>query len=217
MKKFGIITSLLIVVAILGSSGGIAMAAEGEDTAPVEEAGAQEERQYQGIVGTVTEDSDIANGTILLETKNRGEVEVLLDDDTVYKVPGQDEASRDDIETGDRLAVLAAVGEDDSYTALRVMIVPGITARAGLQTGERAMARLGKKLESTLRNKGVLEQVMARAPESAKAGIQAAIGNCEQRIERVRQSIRDAQQGAGNTQAQQQSGQSANTSGRKGR
>ena len=229
-------------------------------------------------------------------------MEVLLDDGTIYKVPGQDEAVKDDIDVGDRLAILATVGEDGSYTATRVMIVPSVATRqhingvvvavqnrimtimnaagetmtvelpegakggvvgdfisasvrkssgnenpvasgtqtaaevqtrlqtqlnavAGqqvatqteLQTREQTMTRLGEQLEGlALRNKGVLEQVMAKAPESAKAGLQAAIGNCEQRMEHARQAIQNAQQKAGKTRAPQ-SGQSTNDSGQKGR
>jgi len=302
MKKFGIITSILIGVAMLGSSGGSVMAASSVDTTPVQEVVAQAEQPYQGIVGTVTEDSDIANGIVILDTKNLDEVEVILDDGTVYKVPGQDEATKDDIEVGDRLAVLAAVGEDGSYTATRAMVVPNVATRqhingvvvsvqnrimtvmnaagetttvelpegvqggvvgdfvsaavrkssgganpvasgtqtaaevqtrvqtrlnavsgqqvatqAEVQTREQTMTRLGEKLEGlALRNKGVLEQVMAKAPESAKAGLQAAISNCEQRMEHARQAIQNAQQKAGKTRAPQ-SGQSTNDSGQKGR
>ncbi|HCP60347.1 MAG TPA: hypothetical protein DIT43_02070 [Dehalococcoidia bacterium] len=272
MKKLGIIVSVLAGVAMLGSSGGSVMAASSVDTPPVQEVVAQAEQPYQGIVGTVTEDSDITNGIVILETKNLGEVEVLLDDGTIYKIPGQDEATKDDIEVGDRLAILATVGEDGSYTATRAMIVPSVATRqhingvvvavqnrimtvmnaagetmavelpegvqggvvgdfistavrkssgnenpvatgtqtaaevqtrlqtqlngvagqqvatqAEVQTREQTMTRLGEKLEGlALRNKGVLEQVMAKAPESAKAGIQAAIGNCEQRMEQAR-------------------------------
>ena len=300
MKKLGIITSVLIGVAMLGSSGGSVMAASSVDTTSVQEVAAQAEQPYQGIVGTVTEDSDIANGIVILETRNLGNVEVLLDDGTVYKVPGQDEVIKDDIDIGDRLAILATVGEDGSYTATRVMIVPNVAARqhingvvvavqnrimtimnaagetmtvelpegakggvvgdfisasvrkssgnenpvasgtqtvtevqtrlqtqlnavagqqvatqAELQTREQTMIRLGEQLEGlALRNKGVLEQVMAKAPESAKAGIQAAIGNCEQRTEQARQAIQNAQRTAGGTQ---QSTQSQNNSGQKGR
>ena len=300
MKKFGIITSVLIGVAMLGSSGGSVMAASSIDPTPVQEVVAQAEQPYQGIVGTVTEDSDIANGIVILKTKNLGEVEVLLDDGTIYKIPGQDEATKDDIEVGDRLAILATVGEDRSYTATRAMIVPSVATRqhingvvvavqnrvmtvmnaagetmavelpegvqggvvgdfistavrkssgnenpvatgtqtaaevqtrlqtqlngvagqqvatqAELQTREQTMTRLGEQLEGlALRNKGVLEQVMAKAPESAKAGIQAAIGNCEQRMEQARQAIQNAQRTAGGTQ---QSTQSQNNSGQKGR
>ncbi|MFC1954805.1 hypothetical protein ACFLVZ_03180 [Chloroflexota bacterium] len=298
MKKLGIILSVLAGVAMLGSSGGSVMASSSVDTTPVQVAVAQAEQPYQGIVGAVTTDSDIASGIVILETKNLGEVEVLLADGTIYKVPGQDEVTKDDIEIGDRLAILATVGEDGSYTATRVMIVPSVVMRqhingvvvavqnrimivmnaagetmtvelpegvkggvvgdfistavrkssgganpvasgtqtaaevqtrlqtqlnavagqqvatqAKVQTREQTMTRLGEKLEGlALRNKGVLEQVKAKAPESAKTGIQAAIGNCEQRMEQARQAIQNAQQKAGNTQAPQ-SGQSTNQSG----
>ena len=109
MKKLGIITSVLIGVAMLGNSSGSVIAASSVDTTPVQEVVAQAEQPYQGIVGAVTEDSDIANGIVILETKNLGEVEVLLEGGTIYKIPGQDEATKDDIEVGDRLAILATV------------------------------------------------------------------------------------------------------------
>ena len=38
---------------------------------------------------------------------------------------------------------------------------------------------------------------MSKAPEAAKASIQAAIGNCEQRMEQTRQAIQNAQNAAG--------------------
>jgi hypothetical protein len=297
MRKLGIIVSVLAGVAMLGSSGGSVMAASSVDTTPVQVAVAQAEQPYQGIVGTVTIDSDIVGGIVILETKNLGEVEVLLADGTIYKVPGQDEATQDDINVGDRLAILATVGEDGSYIATRVMIVPSVATRqhingavvsvqnrimtvmdaagetmtvelpegvkggvvgdfistavrkssgganpvasgtqtaaevqtrlqtqlnaiagqqvatqAEVQTREQTMTRLGEKLEGLVtRNKVVLEQVMAKAPESAKAGIQTAIDNCEQRMGQARQAIQDAQQKAGNTQAPQ-SGQPTNSS-----
>ncbi len=297
MKKLGIIASVLAGVVMLAGSGGSVMAASNVETAPYV-AVAQAEQPCQGIVGTVSADSDIANGVIVLETRNLGEVEVILGDTTVYKVPGQDEAAKDDIEVGDRLAILAAVDDEGGYTANRVMIVPAVATRqhvngvvvsvenkvmtvmnaagetktielpdgvkggvvgefistsvrkasggekpvatgtqtaaevqtrlqtqlnavagqqvatqAEIQTRQQAMTKLGEKIEGlVLKNKGELEKVMAKAPESAKAGIQAAIGNCEQRMEQARQAIRNAQQKAGDTQAPQ-SGQSTTTPG----
>jgi len=295
MKKLGIIVSVLVGIAMLGVSGGSVMAAINVDTTPYV-AVAQAAQPYQGIVSTVTA---IEGDVITLETKNLGEVEVLLDDGTVYKVPGQDEATKDDIEVGDRLAILATVGEDGSYTATRVMTVPSVATRqhisgvvvsienkvmtvmnaagetmtielpegvkggvvgdfistsvrkssggenpvatgtqtaaevqtrlqtqlnavagqqvatqAEVQTREQTMAKLGEKIEGLmLQNKGELEKVMAKAPESAKAGIQAAIGNCEQRMEQAQQAIQNAQRTAGGTQQSTQSGQSTTTPG----
>lgn len=297
MKKLGIIASVLAGAAMLASSGGSVMAASNVETTSYAVV-AQAEQPYQGIVGTVSADSDIANGIVILETKNLGEVEVILDDTTAYKVPGQDEATKDDIEVGDRLAILAAVGEDGSYTATRVMMVPSVatrqhvsgvvvsvenkvmtimnaagetmtielpdgvkggvvgdfvstsvrksnggenpvatgtqtaaevqtrlqtqlnavagqqvTTQAEVHTREQTMTKLGEKIEGlVLQNKGELEKVMAKAPDSAKAGIQAAIGNCEQRMEQAHQAIQNAQQKAGNTQAPQ-SGQPTTTPG----
>ncbi|MFC1962869.1 hypothetical protein ACFLWB_02600 [Chloroflexota bacterium] len=289
MKKLGIIVSVLVGIAMLGGSGGSVMAASNIENVPYV-AVAQAAQPYQGIVGTVSADSDIANGVIVLETKNLGKVEVILGDSTAYKVPGQDEATKDDIKVGDRLAILAAVGENGSYTATRVMTVPSVATRqhvsgvvvsvenrvmtvmnaagetmtvelpegvkggvvgdfistsvrkssggekpvatgtqtaaevqtrlhtqlnavagdeqvatqAEVQTRQQTMTKLGEKIKGlVLQNKGELEKVMAKAPESAKAGIQTAIGNCEQRMEQARQAIQNAQQKAGNTQAPQ--------------
>jgi len=301
MKKFGVILSLLAAIAMLASSGVSVMAASNIETATYF-ALAQAEQPSQGIVGIVNADSDISNGVIVLETRNLGKVEVLLVDTTTYKVPGQDEATKEDIEVGERLAILATVGDDGGYTAARVMMVPSVATRqhlsgivvsvenqvmtvinaagetmtielpdgvkggvvgefistsvrksssgekpvatdtqtaaevqtrlqthlnaiagqqvatqAEVQTRSQTMTKLGEQIEGlVLRNKGELEQVMAKAPESAKAGIQAAIGNCEQSMGQARQMIQTAQQKAGGTQQSTQSGQSSTTPGQSG-
>ncbi|MDD5591264.1 MAG: hypothetical protein PHY18_04985 [Dehalococcoidales bacterium] len=302
MKKTGVILGVMVAAATLFGSGGAVLAA-GEAATAHNVAVAQATQPYQGIVGVVSADSDIANGIIVLETDDLGEVTVLLADDTVYRVPGQEAAVKDDIEVGDRLAVLAAVAGDGSYTATRVMIVPAAATRqhlsgvvvsvedgvmtiinaagetmtielpegvkggvvgdfisvavrqsggkgnfvasgtqtaaevqarlqtrlnalageqvatqAEVQTREQKMARLGEKLEGLmLRNRGVLEQVMAKAPEAAQAAIQAAIGRCEQKMEQIRQTIQNAQhQGSGAQQSHQQSGQSGQPDDTKG-
>ena len=76
-------------------------------------------------------EDEINPDTINLESKSLGDVEVLLDGDTIYKVPGHEEASVDDIVEGSRLAVLATPeGEEGVYTAVRIMVVPdGATHR----------------------------------------------------------------------------------------
>ncbi|MBN1643645.1 MAG: hypothetical protein JW856_02335 [Dehalococcoidales bacterium] len=298
MKKLGIITSVLVGVAMLAVSGGSVMAASNVETAPYL-AVAQVEQLYQGIVGTVGADSDIAGGILKVTTKSLGEVEVVLNEATIYSAPGQAEVAKEDIAVGGRVAILATLGEDGKYVALRVMAVPKtptrqhvsgvvvsvenkvmtvmnaagetitielpdgvkggvvgdfistsvrkaasgekpvatgtqtaaevqtrlqtqlnavagqqVATQAEVQTREQTMTKLGEKLEGlVLQNKGVLEKVMAKAPESAKAGIQAAIGNCEQRMEQARQAIQNAQQKAGGTQQSTQSGQATNTPG----
>ena len=303
MKKSRIILGMLISAALLVSSGNAVLAQNSEAT-PTAEVVAQVEQLYQGITGTVSTESDIAGGTIQIETRNLGEVDVFLNDSTIYKVPGQDEATKSDIKIGSRLAVLTTVNEDGSYTAVRVMIIPDVATRkhisgivvsvenkimtvmnaagetmtvelpegvrggavgefistsvqkspdkvtpvasgtqtaaevqtrlqthlnaaagqqaatqAEVQTKEQTMIRLGEKLEGLmLRNKGVLEQVMAKAPETAKASIQAAIGNCEQRMEQARQAIANANAKAGSRQSSQQTnapGSQTTTSGAK--
>jgi len=286
MNKLGIIGAILASAVIMGGSGGAVMAA---DETPTPVAVAQAEQQYQGVVGVVSADSDIAGGIIQLETKNLGDVKVILDDTTTYDVPGQDSASRDDIVSGARLAIQATANEDGSYNAVRVMVVPDKATRqhlngvvvsvqnrimtvmnaagetmtvelpegvkggvvgdfiatcaqksagketpvasgtqtaaevqtrlqtqlnavagqqadtqAEVQTREQIMAQLSAKLEGLgLKNKGELEQVMAKVPEAAKAGIQVAIGNCEQRMEQARQAIQNANAVAGNQQSTQ--------------
>jgi len=302
MNKSGIAVSVLAAFAMLAGSGSSVMASTSIEPVPMV-AFAQAAQPYQGIVGTVSADSDIANGIVIIETKNLGEVTVLLSDNTTYKVPGQDEAAQSDIEVGIRLAILAAVSDNGSYTATRVMTVPSVatrqhvsgivvsvenkvmtvmnaagekmtvelpdgvkggtvgefistsvqksagganavatgtqtaaevqtrlqtqlnaaagqqaTTQAEVQTRQQTMTKLGEKIEGlVIQNKGVLEKVMAKAPESAKAGIQAAIGNCEQRLEQARQMIQTAQQKAGGTQQQStHSGQASATPGQGG-
>ncbi len=125
MNKLGIIGGILVSMALLVSSTGGVLADSGEGT-PTPEAVAQGEQQYQGIVGTVTQiDGDV----VTLETKSLGEEEVTLTEDTIYKVPGQEEASKGDIEEGSRLAILVTVVDGDGYTAVRVMVVPEVATR----------------------------------------------------------------------------------------
>ena len=50
MKKFGIITSVLIGVAMLGGSTGSVMAASSVDTTPIQVTVAQAEQPYQGML-----------------------------------------------------------------------------------------------------------------------------------------------------------------------
>ncbi|GEM_PF-3957281 len=302
MKKSRIILGILISAALLVTSGNAVLAQSSEAT-PTPEVVAPAEQLYQGITGIVGTESDLAGGTIKIETKSLGEVAVLLNDSTIYKVPGQDEATRNDIEIGSRLAILATVNEDGSYTAVRVMIIPDVATRkhisgivvsvenkimtvinaagetmtvelpegvkggtvgefistsvrkspgketpvasgtqtaaevqtrlqthlntaagqqaatqAEVQTKEQTMARLGEKLEGLmLRNKDVLEQVMAKAPEAAKASIQAAIGNCEQRMEQARQTIQNAYAAAGMSQNGTQEGSQSGAAGAQGK
>ncbi len=102
----------LVLAGMLGlSSLGAAMASP--DT--------QSPQAKQGLFGTViakTEDS------ITLKTKSGQEVELELRQDTKVRIPGEAEASIEDVPIGSRVAVLAQ-GEADTRTALSLMVVPG--------------------------------------------------------------------------------------------
>ena len=120
MKKLGIIGGVLISAALIVGSAGATLADTGSAT-PTPQATAPAGQQSHGVFGTVAE---ISGDVITLDSKALGEIEVTLSADTIYIVPGQDTASKDDIKTGSRLAILATSGTGE-YTAVRVMVVPG--------------------------------------------------------------------------------------------
>lgn len=128
MKKLGIIGGGMILSAALLVSSAGAVLASGSETAPAMTATAQGEQNYQGIFGTV---SEIEGDTITLDSNSLGEVEILLDSETIYKVPGKEDASLEDIVKDVRLAILATPGaEEGVFTADRIMMVPdGATHR----------------------------------------------------------------------------------------
>jgi len=165
MNKLGIIGGILISMALLVSSTGAVLADSGEAT-PTPEAVAQGEQQYQGIIGTVGAGSDIEGGIINIETKSLGEVEVHLTEETIYRVPGQEEASKDDIEVGSRLAILATAGEDDSYIAVRVMVVPGVATR---QHVNGVIVSVEDKVMTITNAAG--ETMTVELPEGVKGGV----------------------------------------------
>lgn len=287
MKKSGIIIGLVTGIAMLFSFGSTVVAADETDTVTAQQVTVQEEKYYQGIIGTIGIDSNITGGILVVEMKSLGNVEVVLSDNTTYQAPGQDEVTKDDLKIGQRIAVLAEVGDDTAYTAVRVMLIPGTPTRrhvsgvvvsvenglmtivnaagdsmtielpagvkggvvgdfisaavrqsggkhvasgactaeemqtrlrthlnaladfeagnvTGNQTRDQLMNRLGDEIEGLcLRNKSELNKVMAKAPESAKAAMKAAIGDCEERLEQARLQIREAQNRAGFGQSNQ--------------
>lgn len=128
MKKIGIIGGGIIFSAALMVSSAGAVLASGSEAAPAVTATAQVEQTHQGIFGTVTE---IDGSIITLDSKSLGEgVDVTLDGDTIYKVPGEGEVLQEDFfnkfdidEEEIRLAILAT-NEGGEYTAEQVMLVP---------------------------------------------------------------------------------------------
>jgi hypothetical protein len=84
------------------------------------------------------------------------------------------------------------------------------------------MKRLGALLEKlALENKGVLNQVMAKMPDSAKGPVKAAIAKAEKVLERVRRTDQASQSGQDeNGPVSTQSGgdgQVSNSSGQNGK
>lgn len=71
----------------------------------------------RGLQGEVT-DLDAQTGTLTLQTERRGEVTVLTDDDTSYRIPGVEDPGFDDIEVGDRVVVVGRPDEENPDTLL---------------------------------------------------------------------------------------------------
>lgn len=132
MKKRALLFSVLAGMMVLLGSGGIAVASEEAEPETIQEEINTEEQDYQGIVGIVGEESNLTDGFIVVETKNLGDVEIFLTENTTYKIPGEDEASKDDVTAGKRVAVLAVVSDNDTYTAYRVMLIPSKPTRRHL-------------------------------------------------------------------------------------
>ncbi len=132
MKKRTLIISILAGITLFLSGGSLALAEEEAGTGTTSQEMVAEEPEYQGFVGIVGEESDLAAGYIIVETKNRGDVEILLSENTTYKIPGEDEAVKEDVTAGKRVAVLAIVSDNDTYTAFRVMLIPSEPTRRHL-------------------------------------------------------------------------------------
>jgi len=161
MRRLKIIGVVFISAVLLLSSVGTALA-DDEDT-PTPEPTAEAEAEYQGLFGTVGEGSD---GILKLVTKAHGELEVLLNDETIYKVPGQKEASKDNIAVGSRLAILAMEGEDERYIAVRVMVVPDKATRRHV-TG--TVVSVEDKTMTITNANG--ESLTIEIPEGVKGGV----------------------------------------------
>jgi hypothetical protein len=71
------------------------------------------------LVGEVTE---IEGATLSLHTRGDRQVQLLTDDETVFRVPGVEEAGLDDIQVGNRVLSVAQTREGDLYA--RQVIVP---------------------------------------------------------------------------------------------
>ncbi len=165
MNKLRIIGGILIS-AVLALSSGSAVLADSVEATPPLEAFAQGAQEYQGLFGTVGDGSDIDGGIIMLETKSLGGVAVLLTEETIYKVPGQEEASKGDIEIGSRLAILATPNEDDGYTAVRVMVVPEVATR---QHVNGVIVSIEDKVMTIINAAG--ETITVELPEGVKGGV----------------------------------------------
>ena len=63
-----------------------------------------------GLRGTVSA-KDEAAGTLIVETEQRGEITVVTDDETRYRIPGVAEPGFDDLRVGDRIAALGRFEE----------------------------------------------------------------------------------------------------------
>jgi hypothetical protein len=61
---------------------------------------------------------DAEAGTLTLRTERRGEVTVLTDDDTAYRIPGVEDPGFADIEVGNRVVVLGRPDEENPDTIL---------------------------------------------------------------------------------------------------
>lgn len=93
-------------------------------------------------------------------------MEVILTEDTIYMVPGQEEALKDDIEVESRLAILATLGEDDSYTAVRVMVVPEMATR---QHVNGVIVSIEDKVMTIINAAG--EPMTVDLPDGVKGGV----------------------------------------------
>lgn len=75
----------------------------------------------RGLQGEVTA-IDAQAATLTLQTERRGEVTVLTNDDTSYRIPGVEDPGFADIEVGDRVVVLGRLDEENPDTILARVI-----------------------------------------------------------------------------------------------
>jgi len=164
MRKLGIILSLMLGLVMLVIGGGSALADGDEENVDVTPA--PEAEIYQGMCGTVS-GIDIDNGILILETSNLGEVRVKLGDSTIYRFPGQEDATVADIKEGGRLAVLVTVNEEGEYkyTAVRVMIVPSAAIRKHVSG---IVVSVKDRIMTIINASG--EEITIKLPEGVKGG-----------------------------------------------
>ncbi|MDD5093285.1 MAG: hypothetical protein PHV74_02755 [Dehalococcoidia bacterium] len=140
MKISRIIPVIIISIALLATSIGAALADDPEVTpsATTVATPAAAGVKYQGLVGTIesiswNSDTPPVIAAITLDTTARGELEVAVNSDTIYKIPGQTEATQAEVITeGKRVAILATE-EEGIYTATRVMLISEKANRCQVQ------------------------------------------------------------------------------------
>lgn len=107
MKTLRLVGMLLLVIALALTATGSAYGAPQ----------LQRESQRQGLFGDV---SSMVDNTIILDG---GEI-VATDENTLFVVPGVDDADLNDIAVGDRLAIVAIELADGSLLAVNVLVTP---------------------------------------------------------------------------------------------
>ena len=70
-----------------------------------------------GLRGQVI-DMDLAAGSLLVETEQRGQITVATSEDTRYRIPGIEEPSFKDIQVGDQIVAVGRFEQDDPATFL---------------------------------------------------------------------------------------------------
>lgn len=78
---------------------------------------------------------EIEGATLTLETRSHRQPTLLTDDETVFRVPGVEEAGLEDIEVGDRVLVAAETRDGQLYAAQVALPPEGVRRVAGEVTG----------------------------------------------------------------------------------
>jgi hypothetical protein len=71
----------------------------------------------QGLRGEVV-DKDVEAGTLTVETERRGEITVVVNDETRYRIPGVEEPGFADVQVGETVVALGRFEGDDQSTFL---------------------------------------------------------------------------------------------------
>jgi hypothetical protein len=163
---------------------------------------AQHSGAKQGYFGNVTVKDE---NSFTVNTVAHGEIELAIDQDTHFRMPGESEVGFDDLELGSRVAILAQA-DDDTLTAVRVMLVPGtpqrehrvLTVIAASGNTVVAQDRLGNQVEVALEggiNGDLVGQVVTFVGERSQqsnrfsANAQVKIGQVIQRLEAHSQKL----------------------------